>query len=90
MNKNLIHVSGAIFTNPENGGTIDVNRLIEDYSRLQREAQQLRELQPDKLRHTLEIIAVGAADDPKSAAKEVLVEIGFWDDALLGDRMGHM
>lgn len=85
MSKNLIHVSGSIFTDPESGATIDANRLYADYRRLQIEAQQLRSLQPEKLRQTLEIIAVGDASDPKSVAEEVLVEIGFWDAAAVAE-----
>ena len=46
--------------------------------------EQLRGLQPDKLLQTLEIIALGNAADPKSAAEEALVDIGFWNaDAVL-------
>lgn len=83
MSKNLIHVSGAIFTDPESGATVDANRLYADYRRLQIEAQQLRAAQPDKLRKTLEVIGVGDAADPKQAATEVLVETGFWDAAAV-------
>lgn len=50
MSKNLIHLSGAVFTDPDSGATIDANRLYADYHRLQLEAQQLREGQPQLLR----------------------------------------
>lgn len=38
----LVHVSGALFTDPESGATIDANRLLADYKRLQQEDQKLR------------------------------------------------
>lgn len=45
----LIHVSGSTFTDPSNGATVDVDRLLTDYRRLQAEAQNLRESKVEAL-----------------------------------------
>ena len=69
----LIHVSGSIFTDPKNGATIDADRLLADYRRLQAEAQQLREA--NALPQTSLSIEVNKFDDWGQVVGTKTVEI---------------
>lgn len=47
----LIHISGGLFTDPSNGATIDVDRLLSDYRRLQSEKSQLQAATASAIQH---------------------------------------